>query len=243
MNSTGRTTFLLSLSALVVASLLTSALQATVIVDDDWSDGDLSKTGALDSNWWTSSSSSGIEVSVGSMGLVTGTSGRGIHTVFPEQTLANVGDNLIATYTFTTPATIGRPSSTAFRVGLFDTLGRAGLNDNVSASSSSPNDLYGNAANNVAGLPGYMLDMDLGDTGSEDLNFRDSDTANATGRLMATTSGFTNISPSGPDGEFAFPARHNLYRVVFNYSDQRNRNGTHGDTKSWPFGGGNALGD
>jgi hypothetical protein len=51
-----------------------------------------------------------------------------------------------------------------------------------------------------------MLDMDVG-TGTEDLNFRQHDTvptANTpTGRLMGTTSGFTSISPSGPDGAYA----------------------------------------
>ncbi len=206
MNSTGRTTFLLSLGACLLATLLTTSLRATVIVNDSFADGDVAKTGALDTNWWTSSSSSGIEISPGSLGLVTGTSGRGIHTVFPAQTLANVGDKLLATYTFTTPETVGRPSSAPFRVGLFDSLGRAGLNDNVSASSGSPNELYGwtGAVPPTVGLPGYMMDMDLGDGTTEDLNFREHDTANATGRLLATTSGFTSIPNSGPDGAYQF---------------------------------------
>ncbi|QEG36467.1 hypothetical protein [Bythopirellula goksoeyrii] len=215
MNSTGRTTFLLFLGALVVASLLASSSMAAVIVNDSFADGDVTQTGALDTDWWTSSSSSGIEISPGSLGLVTGTSGRGIHTVFPAQTLANVGDELKVSYTFTTPDTVGRPSSSSIRVGLFDTLGRAGLDDNVSASSSSPNDLYGNAANSVPGIPGYMLDMDLGDGTSEDLNFREHDTANASGRLMATTSGFNNIPNSGPDGEYQF-LPNTTYNGTFN---------------------------
>ena len=109
----------------------------------------------------------GIEVSAGSLGMVTGTSGRGIHTVFPTQTLANVGDKLIATYTFTTPATVGTRGTAAFRVGLFDTLGRAGLDADVSASSGTPNSLYGWGTGlrrwpGTAGLPGYMMDMDVG---------------------------------------------------------------------------------
>jgi hypothetical protein len=52
-----------------------------------------------------------------------------------------------------------------------------------------------------------MLDMDVG-TGTEDLNFRQHDTAQTattpTGRLMGTTTGFTSISPSGPDSAYAF---------------------------------------
>ena len=198
------------LAAAVVACLFTSPLQAAVIVDDSWADGDLAKTGALDSNWWTSSSSSGIEVAVGSMGLVTGSSGRGVHTVFPTQTLANVGDSLKATYTFTTPATVGTGSS-SLRVGLFDTLGRAGLDATVSASSGSPNPVYGwsigNGGPGDQGLPGYMLDMDVNDGGNDDLNFREHVISSATGRLMQTTGNgsFSSFS-SGPDGEYLIVA-------------------------------------
>jgi hypothetical protein len=184
--------------------------QAGLIVDDKWADGGRNNgADPLDSNWWTSSSSSGIEVSVGSLGMVTGTSGRGIHTVFPTQTLGYVGAKLIATYTFTTPATVG--SGTAgFRVGLFDTLGRAGLDADITASSGSPNSLYGYYATNTPGLPGYMLDMDVR-TGTEDLSFRQHETAvnvpaqTPTGRLMGTTTGFTSIG-NGPDGVYTFAA-------------------------------------
>jgi hypothetical protein len=143
--------------------------------------------------------------------MVTGTSGRGIHTVFPTQTLANIGDKLIATYTFTTPATVGTGRSTGFRAGLFDTLGRAGLEADITASSGSPNPVYGYYATGDEGLPGYMMDMDVG-TGSEDIAFRRHETAvnvfaeTPTGRLMGTTSGFTLLSPTGPDGAYVFAA-------------------------------------
>jgi hypothetical protein len=183
--------------------------QAAIIVDDSWADGGRDNgADPLDSNWWTSANANGIEVSVGSLGMVTGGSGRGIHTVFPMQTLANAGDKLVATYTFTTPATVGRGTA-AFRVGLFDTLGRAGLDADVSASSGSPNPVYGYYATNDPGLPGYMLDMDVA-TGTEDFSFRQHETAvdvpnqTPTGRLMGTTTGFTTLSPTGPDGAFTF---------------------------------------
>lgn len=191
--------------------LLVASAQAAVIVNDSFADGDRAKTGALDTNWWTSSSSSGDEISVGSLGLVTGTSGRGLHTVFPTQTLANIGDSLIATYTFTTPATVGSGSNSSFRVGLFDTLGRAGLDADISASSGSPNDLYGWSVSNGApapgtdGLPGYMMDMDV-NSGTDDLNFREHVIGSATGRLMATTGSgsFANVPSSGPDNAYTF---------------------------------------
>jgi len=155
----------LVLMGLLAALELSTSLQAAVIVDDSWADaGRDNGADPLDSNWWTSSSSSGIEVAAGSLGMVTGTSGRGIHTVFPTQTLANVGDKLVATYTFTTPTTVGTGASGGFRAGLFDTLGRAGLDADISASSGSPNSLYGwsGASPPTAALPGYMLDMDVG---------------------------------------------------------------------------------
>ncbi len=181
---------------------------ADVIVDDSWADGGRDDgADALDSNWWTSASPNGIEVAVGSLGMVTGTSGRGIHTVFSTQTLANIGDTLVATYTFRTPATVGMGRSAAFRVGLFDTLGRTGLNADVFASSGSPSPLYGYYATGATGLPGYMMDMDVG-TGTDDLNFRRHETEvnvpaqTPTGRLMGTTTGFTGISPSGPDDAY-----------------------------------------
>jgi hypothetical protein len=182
-----------------------------LIVDDSWADGGRDNgADPLDTNWWTSSASSGIEVSVGSMGMVTGSSGRGIHGIFPTQTLSAVGNSLKATYTFTTPATIGSGTG-AFRVGLFDTLGRAGLDANISASSGTPNAIYGWGTGaggpGTAGLPGYMLDMDVR-TGTEDFSFREHDpgTVNPTGRLMGTTTGFTQLSPTGPDGAFSFVA-------------------------------------
>jgi hypothetical protein len=182
-----------------------------IIVDDSWADGGRNDgADPQDSNWWTSASSQGIEVSTGSLGMVTGTSGRGIHTVFPTVTLDHIDDELIATYTFTTPATIGSGTA-AFRVGLFDTLGRAGLNADVSASSGTPNAVYGwgtgSGGPGTAGLPGYMLDMDVATTtASNDFSFRShaTDTVTPTGRLMGTTTGFTQLSPTGPDGAFSF---------------------------------------
>jgi hypothetical protein len=202
----------MGLALAIAGTLVAPSLQAAIIVNDSWADGDRANTAgdAQDSNWWTSASSQGVEVSVGSLGMVTGTSGRGVHTVFPSQTLANVGDKLIATYTFTTPATVGSGTA-AFRAGLFDTLGRAGLDADVSASSGTPNAVYGWGTGaggpGTAGLPGYMLDMDVATTtASNDLSFRSHDpgTVGPTGRLMGTTTGFTQLSPTGPDGAFSF---------------------------------------
>ena len=200
----------IAIGAIGALVAITAPAQAAVVVNDSWTDGGRDNgPDPLDSNWWTSASASGIEVSAGSLGMVTGTSGRGIHTVFPTQTLANIGDSLVATYTFRTPPTVGTGGTNGFRVGLFDTLDRALLDANISASSGSPNEVYGWGTGvggpGTAGLPGYMFDMDVG-TGTENLNFRahDAGTVNPTGRLVGTTVGFANLTPSGPAGAYTF---------------------------------------
>jgi hypothetical protein len=177
---------------------------STTIVDDSWTDGGRSNgADPLDSNWWTSNSPNAIEVSAGQLGLVSGSSGRGIHTIFPTRTLS-VGDRLVATYTFTTPATV-RTFPAGFRIGLFDTLDRAGLDADVPASSAAPNPLYGNSATATPGLPGYMMTMDVG-LGNDHIAFRKHDTTASTGLLLGTTIGFTVINPTdSSDGYFIQP--------------------------------------
>src|SRR3954470_21251818 len=169
MNHRGTTGFhskFIAFSFLMIGVFLaTTTASAALIVDDSWTDGGRNNgADPLDTNWWSSVSSTGtgIEVSPGSLGLVSGTAGRGIHGIFPTQSLANIGDSLVATYTFTTPATIGTAQTGAFRVGLFDTLGRSGLDADITSSSGTPNSLYGYYAATptpTVGLPGYMMDM------------------------------------------------------------------------------------
>ncbi len=199
-------------AGLMVAALAASPATGQVIFDDSFADGDLTKTGASDTNWWTSSSSSGLEIAPGALGHVTGTSGRGFHTVFAEQTLDDIGDQLTVTYTFTTPATIGNNKSAAFKIGLFDGLGQAGLDANVSASSSTPNALYGHGVA-IGGpgtqtLPGFFMDMDINEDplAESDLNFREHtvSTVTGTGRLMATNTNFSTVGSSGPDAGYIF---------------------------------------
>ncbi|MBX3432244.1 MAG: hypothetical protein KF847_02735 [Pirellulales bacterium] len=177
-------------SALVaMATLLAIGTPASgaIIVDDSWADGGRDNgVDPLDADWWYSTASSAIEVSVGSLGLVTGTSGRGIHGTFAAQTLANVGDTLTATFTFRTPATVANSASAGFKIGLFDSNSSA-LNQDISASSGSPNALY----NPVLG---YMLDFDL-NTATANVQFRERTVAS--GQLLATTADYTALSSGG----------------------------------------------
>jgi len=58
-----------------------------VVFDDSFADGDRAdSTDELDSNWWTTTNSSSIEIAEGVLGLVSGGSGRGIRTTFTPQT-------------------------------------------------------------------------------------------------------------------------------------------------------------
>ncbi len=170
----------------------------TTIIDDSFADGDRTRTGSLDADWWSSSQTSGsnVEISAGALGLVTGTSGRGMHATFAPQTL-EVGDSITVTYSFTTPATIGSPSGTSFKIALMD-LNDPGLAADQSSSSSSANPLY-------VGQPGYFtsFDVDASGGGTQDTDFRKHDTASTVGRFLGTTSEWTNIS-SSDDAGYAF---------------------------------------
>lgn len=179
---------------------------AQVIVDDTWADGGRSNGADLqDTDWWYSTSSSAIEVGVGFLGLVSGTSGRGIHGTFASQPL-NIGDTLTVTFTFTTPATVGTAKTSAFRVGLFDTTGKPGLAADINASSGSPNAVYNN-------LSGYMMDLDVNNSPADDISFRQRTNA-LSGQLMATTADFEAL-PSGSGGtDYTFAANTNYTGVL-----------------------------
>src|SRR6478672_3618034 len=110
MSCHGIERYLFAASYVLVSILLGVALPArggTIVVNDSWADGGRN-TGAdpIDTDWWTSTSNQAIEVSAGSMGLVTGSSGRGIHGIYTPVQLVNPGDYVKATFTFTTPSTV-----------------------------------------------------------------------------------------------------------------------------------------
>src|SRR5690606_17360103 len=111
------------LSYLAALSLAATATQAQVLLDDSWADGDLSKGSALEGSWHYTSTSSAIEVEAGSMGLISGGSGRGIHGAFTQGTV-NVGHQLSASFTFNTPASVAPdldgPKGEGLRIGLFN---------------------------------------------------------------------------------------------------------------------------
>ncbi|MDP4644409.1 MAG: polysaccharide lyase family 7 protein [Opitutales bacterium] len=171
---------------------ITVAAASPVLVNDSFADADRTKTGSLDANWWSSSDAGGnsIEVYAGQLGLVSGTSGRGIHGTFTPQTLA-VGDSLTATLTFTTPVTVGSAQSGSFRFALMD-LNNAGLE----ADLNRPNVLY-------QGLPGYMINFDVNKPdATDDIEIREHNVALATGNYLSTTNDWITLGSSG-DADYA----------------------------------------
>ena len=184
---------------LFVASTLASLLMPVmlsgqVLVNDSWADaGRNNGADPTDTDWWYSTSSSAIEVGANFLGLVSGGSGRGIHGTFASQTLG-IGDSLRATYTFTTPATVGTARDAGFRIGFFDTTGKPGLAGDLNSSTASPNAIYNN-------LFGYMTDFDVG-TGTENIAFRERSNASS-GQLLSTTADYTTLSTGGSLYSFA----------------------------------------
>ncbi len=188
---------LLLASAVGLLALGPAVAQAQLIVDDDFADEDRSKTGLLDADWWSSSSSSGsaIEIDSTGLGLRSGTSGRGIHATFAPQTLA-VGDKIEVTYFFTTPETVGDNRSTAFRVALADGTD-PGLAADLDATSSTQSPPY-------FGLGAYMSDFDVNTGVEADVSIREKiNNPPIFGRWLGTTGEWVNLG-SSPDAGYSF---------------------------------------
>lgn len=166
-------------------------LLAQSVFDDSWTDGDFSDgVDATDTAWYGTTGDSAIEMYNGSLSLRSGTSGRGIHTVFASQSLANVGDSLQVSFTFTTPDTIGVDKNAAFRIGLFNTGGASVAQGGFSSSDAVWNTVYG-----------YEEDFDVG-VALSDITFRESLTARTGSKLLGTTAEFTTIAAGGTVYDF-----------------------------------------
>ena len=177
-------------------ALASGSAQAVVIINDSFADGDRTSTGALDANWWSSSQTSGsnVQADPNSLTLVTGTSGRGMHATFATQTLA-VGDSITATYSFTTPNTVGTNKGGAFKIALMDGSNPALADDLFSQSGAgNENPIYQN-------LPGYMADYDVNkNDATDDISIREHDAPGTVGRFLGTTSGWTTLGTSSDVG-------------------------------------------
>lgn len=166
--------------------------QLTTIVNDSWPTGSLAPEQPLEASWHSTSTSSAIEVGTGFMGLVTGSSGRAIHGAFDVASI-NVGETLVAEFTFNTPATIGDRTN-AFRIALLNSSG-TDMAQNFTYSSTNLNPLLDPPV-------GYMLSVDVS-AGGGNMNIRESLTARSTGVLTGSLTGWAGLGSGGDNFTFA----------------------------------------
>lgn len=173
-----------------LALLPALAFGQVVIMDDSWLDGGLSNgADALDGSWHYNSNSNALELTGSGMGLVSGGSGRGIHGVFPSTSIG-IGETLVLTYTFTTPATVNTlgNKTDAFRIALMNS-GSTDMAQDFSASSSSPEPLLD--------VPlGYYTDFDVA-TSTDGVTLREGIAVRSTGRLLGTSTGWDFMEDGG----------------------------------------------
>jgi hypothetical protein len=182
----------LSILSALIGIMFSVTAQAVEVVNDDFA---TNGTATTDASYFTSSTEDAIEFNDTSIGVVSGSSGRAIHALFPTQTLANEGDELEVSFTFTTPATVAG-SGDDIKFGLFDNLGRTSameLGQDLSYSTASPNAFFND-------LPGHFVEIDVEPADPEsDLQIRKSNPTDS-GRLLGTNTGFTALGSSSDNG-------------------------------------------
>jgi len=166
-----------------LAAIITLPTNAIQIVNDDFADLTASDdtNNTTDARYFGASAGSAIEFNNGSIGLVTGSSGRTLNAFFPSsQTLAADGDSITVSVTFVTPSTIGPNDD--MRIGLYNSLERPELLADTGFSTTGQNISY-------VGLPGFYTELDVDTSGNQDIDTRVSEPSR-TGRHSSTSTGF-----------------------------------------------------
>ena len=192
------------------AMCVSPAFGQVELINDSFADGLAANSGATGEAAFFATNAGDVfdgNATPGELGINTGDSGRGAHTLFDPVTLTNIGDRITASIAFTTPETVGLGGG-SFRFGLFDpgdAANVAALSQNLGISSSETNP--------AVDINGYLVDLDVSPTGfggallnaASDFQFRTRDSLSPdNGRLAGTTSGFTTLPPSGPDLGYGF---------------------------------------
>lgn len=191
----------------------------TTLFNDSWADGGYTDgADATDTAWYGTTGSSALDsnsytASNNFLSARSGPSGRGFHGVFASQSIANVGDKITVTYSFTTPATVG-DKSTALKVGFFNSNG---------ATAQSPNNTTGGSPRAVVGDPihtqsnldstdngwdtvyGESVDLDANYSGTSNFSFKSKTSSVATGKLLNSSSDWTSQG-SNVDGAYTMAA-------------------------------------
>lgn len=184
-------------TSLCFTALMVPNVNAAIVFNDSFDDGGFTDGADLtDTAWHGTTGDSAIEIFGGDLSLRSGTSGRGLHAVFPTQTLSMVGDKITASFTFTTPTTVGASKSGAFRIGLFNSNGETiHTQDGNSSSDAAWNNVLGN-----------MVDLDIATGGSENFQFREKPLGLTGNRLLGTTGGFVSQGSGGEATNYVFAA-------------------------------------
>ena len=196
----------------------------SLIFNDSWADGGY--TDGADANdiaWYGSTGSAALDSNsyTSTFNLLSarsGSSGRGFHGVFTSQSIANAGDKIMVTYSFTTPATVLEKTS-ALRVGFFNSNGataqnpnfndddppaaRAVVDDPIHTQSS-----LGSTDDGWNTVYGEMVDLDanyFGEGKTSNFGFKSKTSSVATGRLMNSTTGWASQG-SNVDGAYTIAA-------------------------------------
>ena len=191
----------------------------TILFNDSWADGGLTDgADATDIAWYGTTGSSALDsnsytAANNFLSARSGTSGRGFHGVFASQSIANAGDKITVTYSFTTPATVG-DKSTALKVGFFNSNGATAQNPN-NDSEGNPRAVVGDPIHTQSSLGssdagwdtvyGEAADLDANFSGTSNFGFKSKTSSVATSRLLNSSTNWTSQG-SNVDGTYAIAA-------------------------------------
>ncbi len=195
----------------------------TILFNDSWADGGLTDgADATDIAWYGTTGSSALDsnsytAANNFLSARSGTSGRGFHGVFASQSIANTGDKIMVTYSFTTPATVLEKTS-ALRVGFFNSNDATAQNSNVGGDPPAARAVVGDPIHTQSSLGstddgwdtvyGEMVDLDanyFGEGKTSNFGFKSKTSSVATGRLMNSTTGWASQG-SNVDGAYTIAA-------------------------------------
>ena len=227
-----------TLALAVVAMSGVNANAQTEIINDSFADG-ISNLGELQLDFFTTSSSAALDPDQlpGPLDFASGSSGRTIHSLFPAQTLDELGDVLTVTFDFTTPTTIAVAPNDDFKFGLFDTNTTAGdgavvtgavIND---VDTGLPIDFSGNISSSSSlsqpglNIAGIQCEIDNINASGTDLGIRTHNVTNnllnsfPTGRHFGTNDGFDFIAGGDDDIVSLLPNENYTGTISIAYTD------------------------
>ncbi len=191
----------------------------TILFNDSWADGGLTDgADAADIAWYGTTGSSALDSNSFTaennfLSARSGTSGRGFHGVFASQSIANTGDKITVTYSFTTPDTVGT-KSTALKVGFFDSNGALAQNPNNDTSGNpratvgAPIHTQSSLGSQDAGwdtVYGEAADLDVASAEVSNFGFKSKTSSVATSRLLNSSTDWTSQG-SNVDGAYTIVA-------------------------------------